>query len=66
MFSSILYDAKAHIKGSKQYPNINGFVYFKKVKNGIVMTAKINGLPKSNNPCNGNFFGFHIHERNIL
>ena len=26
------------------------------------MTAKVNNLPHTKNNCNGNFFGFHIHE----
>lgn len=66
MFSSILYNAKANIKGGKNYPKINGKVYFNKTKNGVVMTAKISGLPQSKNNCKGRFFGFHIHERNFL
>lgn len=66
MFLSILYDAKAHIKGSTGYPDINGYVYFKDIKNGVLVTAKIYGLPKSMNSCKGKFFGFHIHERNYL
>lgn len=54
--------ANAHIKGGKDYPNINGFVYFKEVLGGVLLTAKINGLPQSTNSCKGRFFGFHIHE----
>lgn len=55
-------NAKAHIKGGKKYPNIDGIVTFKETKNGVLVTAKINGLPKSSNTCVGRFFGFHIHE----
>lgn len=62
MFSNIFYNAKATIKGGKLYPKINGTVIFKEVKNGILLTAKINGLPQSTNKCCGRFFGFHIHE----
>ena len=57
-------DAKAHIRGGKKYPHINGIVTFKESKNGIIVTAKINGLPQSNHICTGRFFGFHIHEGN--
>lgn len=32
MLSNILYDAKAHIKGGKNYPHINGIVTFKETK----------------------------------
>ena len=56
------YDAKAHIKGGKSYPNIDGTVTFKETKNGVLVTAKINGLPQSKDKCKGRFFGFHIHE----
>ena len=61
MLCSIIYDAKAHIRGSKKYPNIDGFVYFREVKNGVILTAKIKGLPQSKDKCKGRFFGFHIH-----
>lgn len=56
------YDAKAHIKGGKSYPSIDGTVTFKETKNGVLVTAKINGLPQSKDSCTGRFFGFHIHE----
>lgn len=62
MFSAILSDAIAKIKGGKEYPEIKGMVYFKESKNGVLVTAKISGLPQSGNLCLGNFFGFHIHE----
>ena len=55
-------DAYAHIKGGKEYPNIDGEVIFKDTKKGVLVTAKINRLPKSNNSCRGRVFGFHIHE----
>lgn len=54
--------AKAYISGGKKYPNINGIITFKEIKDGIIVTAKINGLPQSKNNCKGRFFGFHIHE----
>ena len=58
--------AKAHIMGGKNFPKINGVVTFKDVKDGIILTAKIYGLPQSDSHCKGRFFGFHIHERNFL
>lgn len=54
--------AKANIRGGKKYPNIKGIVAFKESKNGVIVTAKINGLPQSKDSCVGRFFGFHIHE----
>lgn len=56
------YDAKAHIKGGKNYSTIDGSVTFKETKNGVLVTAKINGLPQSKTKCTGRFFGLHIHE----
>lgn len=62
MFSNIFYNAKAHIKGGKKFPKIDGTVTFKETKNGVLLTAKITGLPQSKSSCKGRFFGFHIHE----
>lgn len=64
MISYIFNTAKAHIKGGKKYPKIDGTVTFKETKEGVLVTAKIKGLPQSSNKCTGRFFGFHIHEGN--
>lgn len=66
MFSNIFKIAKAHIRGSTKYPEIDGIITFKEAKYGILLTAKINGLPQSNLSCKGRFFGLHIHERILL
>lgn len=62
MFKNIFNTATAHVKGGNGYPNINGIVTFKETKMGVLVTAKIGGLPQSNDHCTGRFFGFHIHE----
>lgn len=62
MLTNIFNHAKAHIKGGRNYPGINGIVSFKETRNGVLVTAKITGLPQSKNSCTGRFFGFHIHE----
>lgn len=62
MFTNIFNIAKANIKGGKKYPKINGAVTFREVKNGVLVTAKVNGLPQSSDSCTGRFFGFHIHK----
>lgn len=62
MFPNIFKTAKAHIKGGKKYSNIDGIVTFKETKEGVLVTASINGLPQSDDHCSGRFFGFHIHE----
>ena len=62
MLINPLRSAKAHIKGNSEYPHIDGMVTFKETKDGVMVTAKIHGLPRSKNHCKGRFFGFHIHE----
>ena len=62
MFSSIFNNAKATIKGGKNFPSIQGTVLFKETKKGVLITAEINDLPPSPQNCTGRFFGFHIHE----
>ena len=50
--------AKAIIKGDDEYARIRGKVLFHRVKNGVLVTAKVSGLPKSES----GLYGFHIHE----
>lgn len=56
MFSNFFKTAKAHIKGSKKYPNIDGIVTFRETANGVILTAKINGLPQSKDKCSRKIF----------
>lgn len=49
--------AFAKIKGTEEYPSINGKVFFKQLKGGVLVTAHIYDLPGNNE-----IFGFHIHE----
>ena len=58
------YDAVAEVKGNKENERINGKVYFKQTKDGVLVTAVIYGLPTSKINCQNNFLGFHIHEGN--
>ena len=58
MFSNIFKTAKAHIKGSTKYPKIDGIVTFKETTNGVILTAKINGLPQSKDKCSRKIFWF--------
>lgn len=66
MFLNVFNTAKAHIKGGKKFPKIDGIITFKEVKDGVILTAKVNGLPQSKDHCKSRFFGMHIHERNFL
>lgn len=56
--------ASAKIKGSNKYPNLYGKVSFKQLKDGVLVTAEINGLPYEEDSCKSGIFGFHIHEGN--
>lgn len=58
MFLNIFNNAKAHIKGGKRFPNINGIINFKEVKDGILLTADVKGLPKSKDHCHRKIFWF--------
>ena len=53
MFTNLFTHAKAQIKGGKIYPHINGTVTFKETKAGVLVTAKIHGLPEGTS-CRGN------------
>lgn len=54
--------ARAIVKGSQKYPNITGIFDFQKAKDGILVTAKVTGLPTSNKPCEHRIFAVHIHQ----
>ena len=54
--------AMAVINGSAEFPDINGTVTFVQKKNGVLVTASINGLPEGGNECSDKIFGFHVHE----
>ena len=62
MISVSLKNAKAKIRGGKDNRNIKGTVTFKQTKLGVLVTAKVDGLPTTKDKCKGRFFGFHIHE----
>lgn len=61
MISVMRKSAKAQIRGGKDYRKIKGVVTFKETKQGVLVTAKIEGLPTNKGKCKGRFFGFHIH-----
>lgn len=57
-------DAHAVMKGSPNYPNINGRVFFYQLVNGVLLIAQLQGLPQGTGACSPNIFGFHIHSGN--
>ena len=53
--------AYAKIKGSNNYPDINGTAYFYKVPAGVMVSIQLKGLPSSDDSCNQPIFASHIH-----
>lgn len=54
-------DAVAAVRGSAEYPEINGNVLFYQTNAGVVIAAELRGLPAPTEPCAKPFFGFHLH-----
>ena len=54
--------AKAVLKGSPEYPEINGLVSFYNTNQGVLVVAEVYGLPHCQGECNWEVYGFHIHE----
>ena len=67
MFNNSILDIKnrpyafAKIKGSNDYPGINGIAYFYKVQAGVLISIQLIGLPLSDNICKNPIFAVHIH-----
>ena len=54
-------DAYANIMGDAAHPEIVGAVGFYKTRLGVIVTATVQGLPKSTDKCTSPIFAFHIH-----
>jgi len=55
-------EAAARLRGSSEYPRIEGRVYFYQTSCGVVVTAEVIGLPFTSGMCESPIFAFHIHE----
>ncbi len=53
--------AYAKIKGSNEYPAIEGIALFYKVTAGVIISLQLKGLPASQNNCKKQIFAVHIH-----
>lgn len=53
--------ATARVKGSSDFPDINGTVQFYQTTAGVIVAAQISGLPTDSEPCKERIFAFHIH-----
>ena len=54
--------AMAMIKGSGEYPNLQGYVWFYSSPYGVFVVTDIEGLPFSNDFCQSPVFAYHIHD----
>ena len=55
-------EAKADIRGSKNYPGLTGTALFYPFWSGTLVLVKATGLPSSEEPCQGKWCALHIHE----
>ena len=53
--------AVARVHGSREYPEVCGFVYFYQMADGVLVAARVTGLPKPTQGHPSGIFGFHIH-----
>ena len=53
--------AQAVVRGSADYPSLNGLVTFYEQGGGTLVAAEFRGLPGTDG-CGCRVFGFHIHE----
>ncbi len=53
--------AAAHVRGSKQYSAVDGWVYFYPMPRGVLVVARMTGLPEPTQTYPTGIFGFHIH-----
>lgn len=54
--------AVADITGSGDYPELAGRMRLYQTNEGVVVFTEVRGLPRGELPCQGQVFGFHIHE----
>ena len=54
-------DAVAEMKGSPEYPDIYGKVYFYQTDMGVVVSAEIDGLAIPSADCKNGIFALHIY-----
>lgn len=54
--------AVAVLIGSKAYPHIRGIVHFYQTKYGVLIGAKVSGLPSPPGECESPIFALHLHD----
>ncbi len=54
--------AVAYIRGSEEYPQIQGVAQFYQAPQGVLIVTEMLKLPTSGKACEGGIFALHIHE----
>lgn len=54
--------AFANVRGNASHADLMGMVRFYQTEQGVLVVAKVTGLPQAQGDCAANIFGFHIHE----
>lgn len=54
-------DAAADIRGSIEYPSINGTMRLYQTNEGVYIFTSVSGLPGGSGPCDSRIFAMHIH-----
>lgn len=55
-------DAKALIRGSMDYPRLQGYLHMYQLKGGVLVAVEVIGLPISQSECKNDIFALHLHE----
>lgn len=53
--------AVAYVYGAPSNPDLFGTVEFEQTPQGVLVTAKLQGLPQTQGACASDIFAFHIH-----
>lgn len=56
-----IYQAEASVHGGNGYPRIRGTVRFRQLQEGVLVTARLWGLPTASGACDRQIFALHIH-----
>ena len=54
--------ATAHIRGSRDYPDIKGIAQFYQTPQGVLIATELMQLPTGKNACEKGIYAVHIHE----
>ncbi len=56
-----VHQAVASVHGGNGYPQIRGTVRFRQLREGVLVTVRMSGLPIGRGDCHDRIFALHIH-----